>query len=67
MDEITFPCGVRVHAYRSPLDGTIVVHIDTPPEEENTEGPLVRIYLNDSVLFENPVFPMEKLINDKNL
>jgi hypothetical protein len=67
VDEITFPCGVRVHAYRSQLDGTIVIHVDTPPEEEDSAGPLVRIYLNDGCLFENPVYPMEKLINDKNL
>ena len=41
-------------------DGTLLVEILTNEEiEENENGPKVRIYLNDEVLFENPPYPME--------
>ena len=50
----------RVDWYKSEADGTIVVEILTNEEiEENENGPKVRIYLNDEVLFENPPYPME--------
>jgi len=50
----------RVDWYKSEADGTIVVEILTNEEiEENENGPKVRIYLNDEVLFENPPYPVE--------
>ena len=50
----------RVDWYQSEVDGTIVVEILTNEEiEENENGPKVRIYLNDEVLFENPPYPVE--------
>lgn len=44
--------------YVSELDGTLVVHVDTNdmPEDPNGE-PLIRIYLNDEPVFENPLMP----------
>lgn len=35
-------------------DGVPVVHVETLGLEENTKGPLCRIYINDEVLYENP-------------
>jgi hypothetical protein len=50
----------RVDWYQSEADGTIVVEILTNGEiEENENGPKVRIYLNDEVLFENPPYPSD--------
>lgn len=37
-------------------DGTLIIHIDTPEGEEDTHGPLLRLYLNDGILYENPPF-----------
>lgn len=49
--------GAEVTISKSPADGTVVVEIDTPRIAENSEGPEVRVYLNDGCLFENPPFP----------
>lgn len=52
--------GGKVHefpycqVYRSEIDGCIVVEIDTGSIPENEKGPLVRVYLNEGCLFENP-------------
>jgi hypothetical protein len=37
-------------------DGTVVVFIDTPSLPEDSEGPFIRVYLNDGIVFENPPF-----------
>jgi len=37
-------------------DGTRVIHIDTPGLPEDGRGPLIRIYLNDEPVFENPTY-----------
>ena len=42
--------------YPSPADGTIVVNIATKVEEDEN-GPKIRVYLNDEVVFENPPYP----------
>lgn len=50
--------GIDFTTYISEVDGTIVVHIDTNdriPEDSN--GPRIRVYLNDGSLYENPPFP----------
>lgn len=51
--------GVSVEITKSPTDGTIVVHVDTQGDQENERGPIVRVYLNDGCLFENPVYPIK--------
>lgn len=38
-------------------DGTLVVHVDTMQIPENEKGPIVRLYLNDESVFENPPYP----------
>lgn len=41
-------------------DGTPVVHIDTGDLDENQDGPVCRVYLNDDTddpLWANPKFP----------
>lgn len=48
--------GAEVTISKSPVDGTVVVEIDTPRIAENSKGPEVRVYLNDGCLFENPPF-----------
>ena len=37
-------------------DGVLVVHIETRDEAENEKGPLIRVYLNDGEIYENPPF-----------
>lgn len=49
--------GIEVDAYRSPEDDTLVVYVDTPGIDENEKGPLIRLYLNDDPVFENPPYP----------
>lgn len=46
-----------LNVYRAETDNVFVVHVDTPNLPENENGPLIRIYLNDEVIFENPPFP----------
>lgn len=35
----------------------LVIHIDTPGVDENEVGPLLRMYLNDDSVYENPPYP----------
>lgn len=35
-------------------DGTPVIEIDTSNLDEDKDGPIVRVWLNDSAIFENP-------------
>lgn len=37
-------------------DNTLVMFIDTPNVPENSNGPKIRIYLNDDPIFENPTW-----------
>jgi len=48
--------GVHIESYIG-IDGTLVIGIDTPDLEENELGPLIRIWLNDETVFENPPVP----------
>lgn len=48
--------GAEVTISKSPVDGTVVVEIDTPRIAEDSKGPEIRVYLNDGCLFENPPF-----------
>jgi len=47
----------EVTVYFSCVDGTCIVNIDTPDMLENAAGPIIRVYLNDAEIFENPVYP----------
>jgi ribosomal protein S27E len=49
--------GVSFAAYRSPADGTAVVHVDTPGVAEDADGPRIRLYVNDDPVIENPPYP----------
>jgi hypothetical protein len=52
------PEGPSLSEYKSSRDGTTVLHVDTPEDwPENSQGPIVRIYLNDDTddpIFDNP-------------
>ena len=48
--------GVEISIVRSPEDKTIVVFIDTPGISENSEGPRLRVYLNEEPIWENPTY-----------
>ena len=39
------------------FDGVHVMHVDTNGIPEDGEGPIIRIYLNDEVIYENPPLP----------
>ena len=43
--------------YFSETDGVCVVHVQTDDLPENDEGPEIRIYINDYIVYENPVYP----------
>lgn len=45
--------------YRSEKDGCIILHIETNDIPEDENGPIIRVYLNDEPLFENPDYPHE--------
>ncbi len=51
--------GLRAYVYRAESDGTLVVELvgedSAAPEDAN--GPKLRVYLNEGILFENPAFP----------
>lgn len=49
--------GPSFDVYVSEEDQVTVVHVDTAGMEENCEGPRIRVYLNDGVIFENPPYP----------
>jgi len=52
---------VDISAYMSEVDGVLVIRIDTPDLDEDFDGPICRIYLNDDVVHENPVYPGRNL------
>ena len=54
---VTVARGVEVVAYRS-KDGTLVLEIDGSDalHGENERGPVMRVYLNDGPIFENPPY-----------
>jgi hypothetical protein len=52
--------GIEVDAYRSPEDDILVIFVDTPEIDEDSKGPLLRLYLNDDPVFENPTYPGAK-------
>jgi hypothetical protein len=54
---LEFPGLPDVTVTRSPVDGAVVIYIDTPSIPDNDQGTQVRIYLNDECLFENPPYP----------
>lgn len=37
-------------------DGTLIIYIDTPAVPENDDGPEMRVYLNDEMVYENPEY-----------
>jgi hypothetical protein len=44
--------------YRSEVDGIWVVHVDTEGIPEDSNGPRIRVYVNDGdAVFENPTYP----------
>lgn len=49
--------GVEITIYQSEADGTVVVEIDTPGLPEDSDGPRIRVNLNDGAIFENPPYP----------
>ena len=50
--------GLDVEVERSEKDGTLVIHIlgEDNVNGENACGPVLRIYLNDDPIYENPVY-----------
>jgi hypothetical protein len=42
--------------YSSEKDGVCVVHVDTEGMPEDGNGPIIRIYLNDGSIYENPEY-----------
>ena len=49
---------VEVIVDEAEVDGVLVLFIDTKDDtREDENGPIMRIYLNDSEIYENPVFP----------
>ena len=52
---------ITIDTYISKIDGTPVVHIDTPNDgEQNNNGPILRVYINDDT--DNPVFDNPKRV-----
>ena len=45
--------------YDSEVDDVCIVHVCTEGMDEDRDGPIIRIYLNDEVIFENPSYPRE--------
>lgn len=43
-----------IDCYRSEVDNIWVVHVDTEGCPENSNGPIMRVYINDDI--ENPVY-----------
>lgn len=48
--------GVEIEGYIG-IDGTLVIGIDTPNLPEDDKGPIIRIWLNDDTVYENPPVP----------
>jgi hypothetical protein len=49
-----------IFQYISTVDDVEVIDITTENGPENEKGPLLRVYLNEASLFENPAFPEEE-------
>ncbi|MCP4166021.1 MAG: hypothetical protein GY759_09035 [Chloroflexi bacterium] len=47
----------EISLHKSKQDGTWVVYIDTPDMPEDSNGPIIRVWLNDETIFENPTVP----------
>lgn len=48
--------GLEIEVVRSEKDDTVVVFMDTPSLPEDSEGPRLRVYLNDEPVWENPAY-----------
>lgn len=49
---------ISFDVYVSEEDGTLVVHVDTEGLQENAEGPIMRLYVNDGeAVYANPPYP----------
>lgn len=55
LDQITTAGFILSQDY-SDADGTPVLFIDTPGLEEDTHGPILRVYLNDEPIYQNPEY-----------
>jgi hypothetical protein len=54
---------VEFDVYRSAIDGTVVVHVDTPGLPEDSDGPHLRVYINDDTdnpVYDNPLLTVEQ-------
>lgn len=47
-------CTPTIDCYQSESDGVWVVHVDTKGCPEDTNGPIMRVYINDDT--DNPVY-----------
>ena len=56
-DETESPLRPTFDVYNAEADGVTVVHVCTDGLPEDTNGPIIRIYLNDEPIFENPRYP----------
>lgn len=45
------------HVYDAESDGVKIVHVETAGVPADANGPRIRIYLNDEIIFENPALP----------
>ena len=52
--QVTTDSKPTIDTYVSAEDGTTVVHIDTSELPENSNGPIMRVYINDDI--DNPVY-----------
>lgn len=55
LDQITAAGFILSQDY-SDADGTPVLFIDTPGLKEDTHGPILRVYLNDEPIYQNPEY-----------
>jgi len=47
----------KIEIYQSEKDNVLVVEIDTTNLPEDKQGqPIIKVYLNDGVIFENPKY-----------
>ena len=56
-DETESPLRPTFDVYNAEVDGVTVVHVCTDGLPEDAIGPIIRIYLNDEPIFENPRYP----------
>ena len=50
----------KIEIYKSEKDNVTVVEIDTTAIPEDKVGPIIRVYLNDGVIFENPKYQIRE-------